>query len=931
MSHHSPGEDSPRWLVGIDLGTSHTVVAASQLETSKSETIEGFEIEQLIGAGRVAPRSLLPSVRYQASADEIDSAGSVLPWSQGHDGVLIVGELARQMGAKTPGRLITSAKSWLSHPTADRTAPILPWGAADEVTKISPVEASASYLRHVRAAWNHRHPESPLENQDVTITVPASFDEAAREFTSEAARDAGIKHFHLLEEPQAVFYDWLWREGPKAKEKLSDVKLVLVVDLGGGTLDLTLIAVKDAHQGTVFTRIAVGQHLMLGGDNLDLALAHLAEKKLEAEGGRISPSEFSFLVEQCRQAKEVLLSDSAPESVKVTLLGGGGRLIGGAKSVLFEREEVQTMLLEGFFPLLAEGEMPDRRRSGVVEYGLPFVKDPAVTRHISSFLHEHRHVAAEALGGKGSESLLPDALLLNGGVFKSRLIENRIREQFLRWGAVHLCQLQNSRPEESVAHGAVASAWARRGKKIKKIGGGAARSLYLVLEGESSSQKACCLLPRGTEEGREILLDDRRFRLTVGSAVNFHLVASQDDLTPSPGELVDLTKDGFSALPPLSLLLESQGTGRDTVEVQLAASLSPIGTLDLECIATDDRSKRWKIEFQLRNRKGSAPLPGQNQSGRNPLLGAAREQIMAIFGPPSKSIDAKAVKRLRADLERLLGGRETWGLGLLRDLADILLEGAANRRRSPEHERVWLNLLGFCLRPGFGHPSDKGRLDKVLKTLAQSPQFIQESQVWSEWWTFWRRVSGGLDGQHQSSLLDLAIPYLEPSRLRRPQQAELARKRAPDDLLRMAASMEHLSAKDKTRLGQWILPRLDKHGDARVHWWALGRLGARKLWHGSAHTVIPPDDVKPWLERMLAEDFRKNADAALSVALIARLVGDRVLDIPEEMRSKVIKALTDAKQPESWIHLVNELSTLNQADEQRVVGEALPPGLELIE
>lgn len=924
----------PQWLVGIDLGTSHTVVAAARLEENREPEIEGFQIMQLVGLGEVGQRPLLPSVQYQASPDEISPGDCVLPWEtpsnhNDRSNLPIQGLLARQLGAKSPGRLVASAKSWLSHPTLDRTAPILPWGGVEGVEKISPVAASTGYLQHVRYAWNDRYPQAPLEHQELTITIPASFDEAARTLTCDAARAAGFRHFQLLEEPQAVFYDWLWRERHQVADHLDGVRLVLVVDLGGGTLDLTLISVHEGENGPELSRIAVGQHLMLGGDNLDLALAHLAETKLASAGQKVTPLEFSQLVEQCRQAKELLLSASAPQHAKVTLLGGGSRLIGGTRSVEFERSEVQTLLVNGFFPMVEWGEFPDRRRSGVVEYGLPFARDPAITRHISAFLTEHRHVIAEAKGNDEVGSLLPDALLLNGGVFKSPLLEKQLMLQFKHWGAGDIRCLENPHPEESVAHGAVASAWARRGQSIKKIRSGAPRSLFLVLDGEREAKaKLCCLLPRGTEEGQNIVLSDRRFKLKVGSAVQFHLVASQDDYTPLPGTLAELDESAFKALPPLSLVMDARGRAEEAIEVQLLAALSPVGTLDLQCVALDDEDLRWKIEFELRS-QSEVPLGGI-QYEEHPQLGAARELILGVFGPRSKSVDPKAVKRLRADLERLLGPKEQWDFMLLRGLAETLIQGLSNRRRSQDHERVWLNLTGYCLRPGFGHPLDESLVARVLEIFPQALQYSQESQVWSEWWTLWRRIAGGLDETRQIAIFESALPYLEPSRLRLTHQADLAKKRGPEDLLRLVANLEHLPAKEKFRIGEWLLLRIGKPGDQRVLWWSLGRLGARKPWHGSSHNVIPATEVRPWLNRMMGEEFKKNSDAALSAALVARYTGDRLLDVDTVTRDKVVNLLQEAKLPESWIQLVTKVSDLSDSDEQRVLGETLPPGLVLI-
>ncbi len=475
----------PAYLVGIDLGTTHTVVAYSGSSGTGGEPrIELFPLEQLVKPGEVAALPLLPSVRYQASLDELAEADVALPWAAtatASDYRPVLGEWARRLGAKSPGRLIASAKSWLSHPAADRTAPILPWGAPEGIPKISPVEASASYLRHVREAWNSHHPEAPLEAQELVVTVPASFDEASRALTLEASRLAGLPRLKLLEEPQAVCYDWLWQHRHTLQQQLATTRLLLVVDLGGGTLDLTLIKVDPGADEPKLTRIAVGNHLMLGGDNIDLALAHLAEGRLFDEDRRLSAAELSQLVEQCRVAKERLLVDDAPESVGVTLLGSGSRLIGSARSTELRRDETRALVLEGFFPVIGITDLPERKRSGVVEFGLPYVADPAITRHLAAFLGEHRHVAREAVGD-AVDIPVPDALLLNGGVFRSPLVVRRLVDQLTAWGGVQPRLLENDRPDLAVAHGAVAYGLARRGQAVQRIAGGAARSIFLRVD-----------------------------------------------------------------------------------------------------------------------------------------------------------------------------------------------------------------------------------------------------------------------------------------------------------------------------------------------------------------------------------------------------------------------------------------------------------------
>jgi len=448
---------SARYRVGIDLGTTNTVVAYTDGEAGGEAAIELFRVEQLVAAGEVAQRDALPSARYHPADGELSPSDLRLPWEDEatpDTAVRVLGEWARKLGNKSHGRRIASAKSWLSHPSVDRTAPILPWGAAEDVTKISPVDASASYLRHVRLAWGQCFPEHPLEAQDLVVTIPASFDEGARALTLEAARLAGLPRVRLLEEPQAACYDWLWVHRDELAEQLDGVRVILVCDVGGGTTDFSLIKVDHGPGEPTLTRIGVGDHLMLGGDNIDLMLAQRIEAQLTQGGPRLSGGALSQLIDQCREAKERLLGDDAPDEVPVTLLGAGSRVVGGARSLPLAREETRALVLDGFFPMVAADDQPDRKRSGVVEFGLPYAADPAISRHLAAFLAQHRAALVEAMGAQSTP--VPDALLLNGGAFRSPLIARRIGSLLAAWAGRGPRLLRNDRPESAVAFGAVA-------------------------------------------------------------------------------------------------------------------------------------------------------------------------------------------------------------------------------------------------------------------------------------------------------------------------------------------------------------------------------------------------------------------------------------------------------------------------------------------
>jgi molecular chaperone DnaK (HSP70) len=925
----SNSKPSARYLVGIDLGTTHTVVAYAALSKGASARIEIFPIEQLVAPGEVAARPLLPSVRYHPAPGELTETDTRLPWPQDEGaGRPILGELARALGAKTRGRLIASAKSWLSHGAVDRTAPILPWGAPEEVAKVSPVEASASYLSHVRSAWNHHFPDFPLERQEIVVTVPASFDEAARSLTLEAARLAGLTDLCLVEEPQAACYDWLWQHRKSLAESLAGVRLLLVVDVGGGTTDLTLIKVEAGEDEPQLTRIGVGNHLMLGGDNIDLTLAHLAEQRLVRGEQRLSTAELSQLVEQCRAAKERLLCPEAPESAPVTLLGAGSRLIGGARSTELRGQEVRELVLDGFFPLVNPGELPDRKRSGVVEFGLPYAPDPAISKHIAAFLTQHRPAALEALDSERVP--LPDTLLLNGGVFNSPLIAERLVELLASWRGQEPKHLRNDRPDRAVACGAVAYGLARHGLALRRIGGGSARSYFLLIDTDrAETRHGVCLLPRGSEEGHEVFLTERTFALRLGQPVRFHLVSSIEDTPWQPGDLVEVDDDHFAQLPPLAVAFdrESSRTHRE-VAVQLVTALTEIGTLRIQCVEVENPVQRWDVEFHLRQRRPSPSFV--SGSGLHPRCAAACTKIQLLYGKKAKSVDPKGIKGLRSELEKLLGKREDWDTPLLRELFAALLEGLPHRRRSAEHERVWMSLTGFCLRPGFGYPLDEQRVEQIWGIWDQSIQFVNEAQNWAEWWTLWRRIAAGLSTEAQDTLFTAVADFINPEAVKRGNLAALSRKRSYEDMVRLAAVLERVSTGAKIDLGGWLLQRLRKPGEPVESWWALGRVGARVPFHGSAHGVVPRETAEEWLTTLLEHDWKKTPFAGFAAALIARMSGDRERDIENLLRQQIIARLRGSKAPDSWTEMVAEVKELNAADEKRVFGEALPPGLKLL-
>jgi molecular chaperone DnaK (HSP70) len=455
-------------VVGIDLGTTNSAVA-----TVDGKRVEILPIDQVVASGESAPRPLLPSALYLPAGSELPPGALKLPWGEPP---FVVGAFARHQGARVPGRLVTSAKSWLCHPGVDRTAAILPWGAADDVARVSPVEASARLLAHLRSAWEHHHPGQKLSDQEVVLTVPASFDEVARELTVESARVAGLEHVTLLEEPLAAFYHWLETQRGAQDKALAGISLILVVDIGGGTTDLTLIQATAADDGLRLDRIAVGDHLLLGGDNVDLAIARLAEQRLG--GASLDATEWGALVLAARGAKEALLADDAPESRSLAVLGRSSRLLGGSKRVDVTRDEVRALVLDGFLPQVPLSARPDRR-AGLKQLGLPYASDAGITKHIAAFLGRHLLVEQRV-----------DAVLFNGGALTPRLVQERLLDVLESWGGRRPVLLVNDALDLAVARGAAYFGLVRRGEGVR-VGGGSPRAYFLGVRTEKGHEAVC--------------------------------------------------------------------------------------------------------------------------------------------------------------------------------------------------------------------------------------------------------------------------------------------------------------------------------------------------------------------------------------------------------------------------------------------------------
>lgn len=613
----SPAASGARYTIGIDLGTTHCALSWVDTQASDGEAVvQGvLQVPQLTGPGTLEGKPLLPSFLYLPHESELAPGDLALPWASAQD--FAVGEFARTRGAATPIRLVSSAKSWLCHPGVDRRGAILPADAPAEVARISPLEASIRYLAHLRAAWNAQHPEAPFDQQEVTVTIPASFDPAARELTAEAAQSAGFQNLTLLEEPQAALYSWIQRSAGQWRKDVRQGDTILVVDVGGGTTDLSLIAVLENEGNLELHRVAVGEHILLGGDNMDLALAYGVARKLAAQGTQLDPWQTRALAHACRAAKEALLSDPTVQSVPVVVPSRGSKLIGGSIRTEVTREELTQTLVDGFFPQAAVSDQPiSRSRGALTQLGLPYAQDAAITRHLAAFLSRQRGATAQLQGfgvaqPESASFLHPTAVLFNGGVLKSGLIAERVLSILNGWlgadGAAPARLLGGADLDLAVARGAAYYGYVRRGRGVR-IRGGTAQAYYVAVEsampaipGMEPPIQALCLAPFGMEEGSEAPPLAQEFGLIVGEPVRFRFFGSSVRRQDQVGSTLDFWgPEELIELAEIEANLPAQGRAPgDVVRVKLHARVTETGTLELEALPVGG-SERWKVQFDAR-------------------------------------------------------------------------------------------------------------------------------------------------------------------------------------------------------------------------------------------------------------------------------------------------------------------------------------------
>jgi molecular chaperone DnaK (HSP70) len=876
--------------IGIDLGTTNSALAfidEREAEDREFPPIHIFETPQLVAAGRTEPRRTLPSFLFLEDGQP-------------------VGVYAREQGALVPTRLVHSAKSWLSNPDVDRTAKILPWDSQETGRVLSPVEVSARFIGKFKDEWERTNGGS-LAGHDIVLTVPASFDEEARELTVMAARDAGIERLTLLEEPAAAFYSWIAHNLAQSRKKLFDGQVVLVCDVGGGTSDFSLIRVSRQGDLVDFTRTAVGKHLLLGGDNLDLTLAWLVETKL---GAQLSIRQRSGLRRQCSAAKERLLNDPKLQSVEITVLGTGTSLIGKSLKTEIRREEALELALEGFLPFTERGEGPkDEKRSLFRELGLPYVSDPAITRHLNAFL--------EPTGQA------PDAILFNGGFFIPEILRDRVADVVGKWYGRRPEIFENVDLDLAVARGAAYYSYVRSTGSGVLVRGGLPRTYYIAL-GEAREGKfpAVCLVPRGAEEGVSIEIDNEALQLVANRPVSFRLYSSLTRTEDKLGDVVEFSADDpeLHAHAPLHAVIRFGKKAEERlIPVKLGARLTEIGTLESWC-ESKISDNRWRLQFELR--KAAAAAPAERRAAAvvsEQALANSVELVQSVFSTTAKS--AVPPEELPAKLEQTMGlGRNSWPLPAIRQLGDAFLANADGRKKSPAYEIRWLNLAGFCLRPGFGYPGDDFRIEQMRRIYAGGLTYGNQVQAEIDWWIFWGRVAGGLNRNQQTDVYQRLSGSLLPRGNKKPQRLNPSLLR---EMWRTASSLELLPIGTKTELGEALVKRV-KTGDFREsELWCLSRLGARKLFYGPINLVVPPATAARWVEALL-----KAPNAGDALAAMARRTEDPTRDLPGPTRDAVRARLETLPNADRLL-AVFEGEEEDERTLGRIFGEELPSGLVL--
>jgi molecular chaperone DnaK (HSP70) len=927
-----------RYSIGIDLGTTNSALAFVSLVGDATPQI--LLIPQWESLAGLVEQPTLPSFLYLPE----NAVAAHFRGRAAGDGQWIVGRFAHTKWGETPGRVVRSAKSWLCHHAADRSAPFLPWGTSDltREEKISPVRASALILNYLRGAWNSRFAAAgfAFDDQEITVTVPASFDAGAQRLTIAAAEEAGFPGVvRLLEEPQAAFYCWLERHDPARElRRLDDrdagPRYALVIDIGGGTSDFSLFELHLDTPSPIpdIRRVAVSEHILLGGDNIDLAVAHLVEPRLAGRGGELSGAQWEHLVASCRELKERALGEAGPpdERFTIALPGRGSGMITGSQAVTVTRAEIEGALLNGFFPVCDAGAQPHRPQAALREWGLPYASDSAVTRHLADFLRDRPRV---------------DAVLFNGGSVQPPLLCQRLCEQIAAWQdgfAPHV--LENDEPALAIARGA-----ARFGALLRHqrghIAAGAAHAIFLEVEGISTKDGTAahpslvCVLPRHAAPAEQFEIANLPLEVRTDQPVRFRAYSSNRHDRSQAGDILAWHEGDFHALPPLQTIVRTaersrRGTDK-TAPVHLVAQMNALGLLQISCVSRDPASQQsWPLEFNMRpHDQDSTAVAGAGSTREAAIqiepnatatgLDTARREIGMVFARPAAGKTDKATAgTIFKSLERILGSpRSGWNGPLLRALWPALDERLEGRGLSVDLEEAWLIVAGFLLRPGFGVVGDHLRIDALWRLHEIGPCFPGR-RIKCQEYILWRRVAGGLTRERQNKLLAGELDRIRSGK-------------APVELVRLAGSLELIPHETKAELVRGFidvattLARAKRHG--APYFVALGFLLNRTPIYAGPETVVSPDLVEHAYAAFRGFDWAEPELLDLQTLFLraARVVGDRSLDVPVRLRHLIADKMEKSGAPPLRTARIRGFVPLGRSDGASLYDEPLPPGLVL--
>ena len=906
------------YSIGIDLGTTNCALAYAPLEEGASRS-SILSISQWDSPSSLSDRDTLPSFLYRPNEEQ---SAALRGKTKGNE--WIAGEWARRQTTDHPDRVVQSAKSWLCTSGVDLDSSFLPWGSEtlDEADKISPVRASALLLDYLRNAWNGHFPEAPFDDQDVTITVPASFDASAQGLTLRAAWEAGFPEgTRLLEEPQAAFYRWLEANESESPlvECLPDLPrrphCILVVDVGGGTSDFSLFRVstkKNCQAPPGIERIAVSDHILLGGDNIDLAMAHVvAEIQLNAS---LAPDQWGHLIARCRQIKEEALADPGREEpFKLAIPGRGSGLMSSTLSAELSPEDVRLILFEGFYPECARDEIPEQSAAGLREFGLPYARDHAVTRHLAEFLRGRPPI---------------DAILFNGGSLKPEAIQNRITSVIENWQGRAPTVLGNPESELAVARGAASYGWMRQ-HHARRIESGAPRSLFLEVVGQDR-EDLVCILPKGTPREDTVILDQLEFALQANQPVSFQLLSSTRLDSVEAGDILDAEQRSqhFHRLPPLATIARHEGA--DRIPVQLSARLNNIGLLQLQCIARDDPDQHWPLEFNLKGESHPRALTAddvtEEKTAASPTvsesdLEKARNRLESLFEAELDPREKLTANRVTSSLEKILGlPKQQWDAVLLRKLWDTHADCFGSCYHSVEHEEAWLTFAGFILRPGYGVQFDEERVDWLWKAEETGYDFPGKRLDLARF-VLWRRVAGGLSREHQEILAEECLAKIQ------------GQKKPSAESVRLIGTLERLGLEKKSEITSVLLDRglalAGSGGYSDPYWVSLMLLLNRSPIHAGPETVLPPEEVEKAFQLIRKLNW-KDAGLASIIPLFlraSRRVDNPSLDLPKKLRNDILTQLRRADVPPPRLQPIKEFVPIRQDDQVSLMGDPLPPGL----